>query len=492
MTEASMRLHAPPKKLKYRRKVDVNLFELQDIKDDPGKIEAMTVQQLRTALRTAGIPSKGLKRELVAALQSYLAKEIDGQSSLLEDKLDPSGSDSGTKISKMIETKSVEDQVQDVSNISKVSKVQRSRKTVKQLQIKGKTVDSEAKIVATEQKKTTCASGSTTSLTKRKAPLDVDSKDFSSKNGVTPVNQSEPWTILAHKKPQKGWIAYNPRTMRRTPPKENTKFVKILSWNVNGLRSLLKLEGFSALELAKRENFDILCLQETKLQALNNIILEQEKDVESIKQSLIEGYENSFWTCSNAKLGYSGTAIISRELSVRYGLGISDHDSEGRVVTAEFDSFYLLSVYVPNSGDGLRRLVMCLITFPNLLGNFFEELEKTKPVILTGDLNCAHEEIDIYNPTGNKRSAGLTIGERQSFGTNFLSRGFVDTFRKQHPGVVGYTYWGYRHGGRKTNKGWRLDYFLVSEAIAGDVHDSYILPDVVGSDHCPIGLVLKL
>ncbi|XP_038993226.1 DNA-(apurinic or apyrimidinic site) endonuclease, chloroplastic-like isoform X2 [Hibiscus syriacus] len=327
---------------------------LKNIKDDPGKIEAMTVQQLRTALRTVGIPSKGLKRELVSALQSYLAKEIDGESSLLADKLDPSGSD--TKISMMMETKSVEDQVQGRKN----------------------------------------------SLTKRKSPLDIDSKDVSAENEVTPVNQSEPWTILAHKKPQKGWIAYNPRTMRRTPPKENTEFVKILSWNVNGLRALLKLEGFSALELAKRENFDILCLQETKL---------QEKDVESIKQSLIEGYENSFWTCSNAKLGYSGTAIISRikPLSVRYGLGISDHDSEGRVVTAEFDSFYLLSVYVPNSGDGLRRLTYRTTEWDPSLSNYIKELEKAKPVILTGDLNCAHEEIDIYNPAGNKRMLGLQL-----------------------------------------------------------------------------------
>ncbi|KAE8711000.1 apurinic endonuclease-redox protein-like isoform X2 [Hibiscus syriacus] len=373
---------------------------LKNIKDDPGKIEAMTVQQLRTALRTVGIPSKGLKRELVSALQSYLAKEIDGESSLLADKLDPSGSD--TKISMMMETKSVEDQVQDVNTISKVSMVQRSRKTVKQLQIKGKTVDVDDKIVATEQKKTTCASGRKNSLTKRKSPLDIDSKDVSAENEVTPVNQSEPWTILAHKKPQKGWIAYNPRTMRRTPPKENTEFVKILSWNVNGLRALLKLEGFSALELAKRENFDIL---------LHNLILEQEKDVESIKQSLIEGYENSFWTCSNAKLGYSGTAIISRikPLSVRYGLGISDHDSEGRVVTAEFDSFYLLSVYVPNSGDGLRRLTYRTTEWDPSLSNYIKELEKAKPVILTGDLNCAHEEIDIYNPAGNKRMLGLQL-----------------------------------------------------------------------------------
>ncbi|GKV48860.1 hypothetical protein SLEP1_g55650 [Rubroshorea leprosula] len=179
-----------------------------------------------------------------------------------------------------------------------------------------------------------------------------------------------------------------------------------------------------------------------------------------------------------------------KPLSVRYGLGISDHDSEGHLVTAEFDTFYLLSAYVPNSGDGLRRLLYRITEWDQSLSNYMKELEKSKPVILTGDLNCAHEEIDIHDPTGNKRSAGFTNEERHSFGTNFISRGFVDTFRKQHPDVVGYTYWGYLHGGRKTNKGWRLDYFLVSESIADKVYDSYILPDVTSSDHCPIGLIL--
>ncbi|KAJ4728663.1 DNA-(apurinic or apyrimidinic site) lyase [Melia azedarach] len=206
-----------------------------------------------------------------------------------------------------------------------------------------------------------------------------------------------------------------------------------MSWNVNGLRALLKLEGFSALQLAQKENFDVLCLQETKL---------QEKDVESIKQCLMDGYENSLWTCSVSKLGYSVTAIISRikPRSVTYGLGMADHDNEGRLVIAEFDSFYLISGYVPNSGDGLRRLSYRITEWDPSLSNYMKELEKKKPVILTGDLNCAHQEIDIYNPAGNKRSAGFIDEERQLFGTNFLSKGFVDTFRAQHPGVVGYTY----------------------------------------------------
>ncbi|KAG5404602.1 hypothetical protein IGI04_010721 [Brassica rapa subsp. trilocularis] len=282
-------------------------------------------------------------------------------------------------------------------------------------------------------------------------------------------------------------FAYNPKTMRLPPLPEGTKSVKIMTWNVNGLRALLKLESFSALQLAQRENFDVLCLQETKIQV---------KDVEEVKKALSDGYDHSFWSCSVSKLGYSGTAIISRikPLSVRYGTGLSgsDHDMEGRIVTTEFDSFYLISTYVPNSGDGLKRLSYRIEEGDRTLSKYIKELEKTKPVVLTGDLNCAHEEIDIYNPAGNKRSAGFTIEERQSFRENFLDKGLVDTFRKQHPGVVGYTYWGYRHGTRKTNKGWRLDYFLVSESIVANVHDSYILPDINGSDHCPIGLILKL
>ncbi|GKV47545.1 hypothetical protein SLEP1_g54441 [Rubroshorea leprosula] len=214
---------------------------------------------------------------------------------------------------------------------------------------------------------------------------------------------------------------------------------------------------------------------------------------------------------------YPGSCQQIKPLSVRYGLGISDQDSEGRLVTAEFDTFYLLSAYVPNSGDGLRRLPYRITEWDQSLGNCMKELEKSKPVILTGDLNCAHEEMDIYDPICShscactacrcslqtevvrryfcnlfsyRLLAGFTNEERHSFGTNFISRGFVDTFRKQHPDVVGYTYWGYRHDDCKTNRGWRLDYFLVSESVADKVYDSYILPDVTGSDHCPIGLIL--
>ncbi|WOH02751.1 hypothetical protein DCAR_0522140 [Daucus carota subsp. sativus] len=295
---------------------------------------------------------------------------------------------------------------------------------------------------------------------------------------------AEPWTLLTHRNPQHGWAPYNPRTMRNPPLTPHTKHVKILSYNVNGLKRLLELDGNYLVQLAQREDFDVLCLQETHL---------QEKDVEAIKCSLIDGYEDSFWTCSVSRLDYSGTAVISRikPLSVSYGLGVSDHDSEGRLVTVEFDTYYLVCAYVPNSGRYLKRLSYRVTQWDSCLSNYVKELEKAKPVVLAGDLNCAHEEIDIHNPARSLKKAGFTIEERQSFEMNFLNKGFVDTFRNQHPGVVGYTFWGWNDG-RGTNKGWRLDYFLVSESVLDKVYDSYILPDVDGSDHSPIGLILTL
>ncbi|KAL0555003.1 hypothetical protein IC582_008934 [Cucumis melo] len=423
--------------------------DIQSFRDDPSKIEAMTVQKLRMTLRSVGLLAKGLKRDLVAALQSFV--------------------ENGT----VVENQSTQ-QTERNSSVSASY---------------GDTVKAETKILTPKKRQSaesdrvsSGAIGSNPSSRKINGSSEVVSSIVKQEDGVEGM-QNEPWAVLAHKKPKKGWIPYNPRIMRPKPLSKDTKSVKILSWNVNGLRALLK--GSSAVELAEREDFDILCLQETKL---------QEKDILTITKSLMDGYHYTYWTCSVSKLGYSGTAIISRikPISVRYGLGISEHDGEGRVVMVEFDSFFLLNVYVPNSGDGLKRLSYRITQWDPSLSNYMKELEKLKPVILTGDLNCAHQEIDIYNPAGNRKSAGFTIEERQSFETNFLEKGFVDTFRQKHPDVVGYTYWGYRHGGRKTNKGWRLDYFLVSDRMAEKVHDSYILPDVGGSDHCPIGLVLKL
>ncbi|XP_047315370.1 DNA-(apurinic or apyrimidinic site) endonuclease, chloroplastic [Impatiens glandulifera] len=448
-------------------KVKVNKFDSGIIEDGSGSVsfDMMTVQELRSKLRSVGVSAKGSKSDLISALKDFTEKT---QISEVQEKPNLVLTTEMKSSRRKRNISSVKDE--DMIKVLEVSDTHETKKRVKQ--------------VFTTQVPSV-ASGEKYSTRKSKTSTEAVDDVVPSANVDLSGDQIEPWTVFAHKKPQKGWVAYNPRTMRPLPLRTDTKSIKLMSWNVNGLRALLKLKSFSAQELAKREDIDVLCLQETKL---------QEKDVESIKESLLEGYENSFWTCSVSKLGYSGTAIISRlkPLSTRYGLGTTDHDSEGRLVTVEFETFYLLNAYVPNSGDGLKRLSYRTTQWDLSLSNYMKELEKSKPVVLTGDLNCAHEEIDIYNPDGNKKSAGFTDEERQSFQLNFLSKGFVDTFRKQHPGVVGYSYWGYRHGGRKTNRGWRLDYFLVSKSIADQVHDSYILPDVTGSDHCPIGLVLKL
>ncbi|CAF2299095.1 unnamed protein product [Brassica napus] len=451
--------------------LSINNSKGKPMKGSDNDIEAMTVQELRATLRQAyepflklGLPVKGLKKELISTLQLHMdINNLPDESSGAE-KMETTSSTRSESVTIKRKISNLEESNDDdcISSEAYGNEKKVKQSTEKNLKVKVSSKEEEAS-------------------------LTITSKVFKTDVMVSSSNQSEPWTVLAHKKPEKDWKAYNPKTMRAPSLPEGTKSVKIMTWNVNGLRALLKLESFSALQLAQREDFDVLCLQETKIQV---------KDVEEIKKALIDGYDHSYWSCSVSKLGYSGTAIISRikPLSVRYGTGLSgsDHDMEGRILTAEFDSFYLINTYVPNSGDGLKRLSYRIEEWDRTLSNYIKELEKTKPVVLTGDLNCAHEEIDIYNPAGNKRSAGFTIEERQSFGENFLEKGFVDTFRKQHPGVVGYTYWGYRSGARKTNRGWRLDYFLVSESIAANVHDSYILPDVNGSDHCPIGLILKL
>ncbi|KZV18298.1 apurinic endonuclease-redox protein [Dorcoceras hygrometricum] len=392
--------------------------------DESVNIENMTLQQIKSRLRSIGIPANGAKHEPLSTLKRFMDSqelEDDGGSDGLEDQVvsDDMPTVAVTNSKRKAKESLEKNDAHETNKVSGMSACKRTNIRIKQSSEKSnpKTLElrtgKELVFASTQMKEKT-------SVTAKKKVLSRTSTG----NAMNPVNadlnMNEPWTVLTHKKPQNGWMAYNPKTMRPPPIAADTAYIKLLSWNVNGLRALLKLEGFSALQLAQRENFD-------------------EKDVDAIRLSLLEGYDNSYWTCSVSKLGYSGTAIISRikPHSVRYGLGSSDHDSEGRLVTLEFDSFYLLCGYVPNSGDGLKRL----------------GLEQSKPVILTGDLNCAHQEIDIWNPAGNKRSAGFTDEERQSFQSNFLDKGFVDTFRKQHPDAVGYTYWGYRHGGRKTNKG---------------------------------------
>ncbi|XP_075491349.1 DNA-(apurinic or apyrimidinic site) endonuclease, chloroplastic-like isoform X1 [Primulina tabacum] len=464
----------------------VNMRESGVLGDDSVNIEKMTLQQIKSRLRSIRIPAKGPKHELLSALKSFMDNQDGGGSSDLQDQVasDDMPTVTITNSKRKAKENLEKNDAQETKKDSDMSVGNRTNRRIKQSSEKSNrkilehTTGKELVITSIDMKEKT-------SIQAKKKVLSSNSTVNNMNHVDSDLSIDEAWTVLTHKKPQKGWMAYNPKTMRPPPIAAATAHMKLMSWNVNGLRALLKLESFSAMQLAERENFDVLCLQETKL---------QEKDVDAIRLSLLEGFDNSYWTCSVSKLGYSGTAIISRikPHSVRYGLGLSDHDSEGRLVTVEFDNFYLLCGYVPNSGDGLKRLSYRITQWDPSLSNYMKDLERSKPVILTGDLNCAHQEIDIWNPAGNKRSAGFTDEERHSFQTNFLDKGFVDTFREQHPDTVGYTYWGYRHGGRKTNKGWRLDYFLASESIADQVYDSYILPDVAGSDHSPIGLILKL
>lgn len=249
--------------------------------------------------------------------------------------------------------------------------------------------------------------------------------------------------------------------------------VKLVSWNVNGLRAVAG-KGFA--QIFDEFDADCVCLQETKLQ-------KGQIDLEFL------GY-TSYWNYAD-KPGYSGTVIYTRKpvLSVSYGLGIDAHDHEGRVVTLEFEDFYLVNVYVPNSQDGLRRLDYRM-NWEDAFRGFVKSLESRKPVVVCGDMNVAHEEIDLKNPSTNHFNAGFSDEERSKF-TELLGSGFIDTWRFQHPDEVKYSWWSYRGGARFRNAGWRIDYFLVSESLKEHIFSTEILNDIAGSDHCPVVLCLK-
>lgn len=249
--------------------------------------------------------------------------------------------------------------------------------------------------------------------------------------------------------------------------------MKLISWNVNGLRACAG-KGFA--ESFKALNADFFCLQETKMQAGQ---LELEFD----------GYE-SYWNYAEKK-GYSGTAIYSRykPLSVTYGMGVEEHDHEGRIITLEMSDFYLVTVYTPNSQDGLRRLDYRM-QWEDDFRNFLKALDKKKPVIVCGDLNVAHEEIDIKNPKTNRRNAGFTDEEREKM-TILINDGFIDTFRTLHPDQVTYSWWSYRFHAREKNAGWRIDYFLTSDRLRPRITDAKIHTEIMGSDHCPVELDLE-
>lgn len=249
--------------------------------------------------------------------------------------------------------------------------------------------------------------------------------------------------------------------------------MKLISWNVNGLRACRE-KGFE--EIFAQLDADCFCLQETKLQ-------EGQIDME------FEGYE-SYWDYAQKK-GYSGTCIYTRikPLSVAYGIGIEEHDQEGRVVTLEFEDMYLITVYVPNSQDELRRLDYRM-TWEDAFRNYVVQLDKKKPVVICGDLNVAHQEIDLKNPKTNRRNAGFTDEEREKFGL-LLAEGFTDTFRHFHPDTTGaYSWWSYRGGARARNAGWRIDYFVSSKRIDERLTSACIHPEIMGSDHCPVELII--
>ena len=247
--------------------------------------------------------------------------------------------------------------------------------------------------------------------------------------------------------------------------------MRFISWNVNGLRAVVK-KGFE--DIFWSLDADFVCLQETKLQE-GQISLD------------LPGYE-SYW-CYAEKKGYSGTAIFTRRtpLSVSYNLGIPEHDSEGRVITLEYEDFYLVCVYTPNSQDGLRRLDYRM-SWEDDFRDYLCELDKSKPVIVCGDMNVAHEEIDLKNPATNHFNPGFSDEEREKF-TELLDAGFIDTFRSLYPDRTdAYSWWSYRAAARQRNVGWRIDYFVVSERLRDNIKDAYILPEVMGSDHCPVWL----
>ena len=249
--------------------------------------------------------------------------------------------------------------------------------------------------------------------------------------------------------------------------------MKFISWNVNGLRAVV---GKNFREVFAELDADFFCLQETKMQA-------GQLDLE------FPGYQ-SWWNYADKK-GYSGTAIFSRHqpLNVTYGIGIDEHDHEGRVVTLEMEDFFLVCVYTPNSQDGLRRLDYRM-RWEDDFRAYLLSLDERKPVIVCGDLNVAHEEIDLKNPKTNRKNAGFTDEERSKM-TALLGAGFIDTFRHLHPTQEGiYSWWSYRFSAREKNAGWRIDYFLTSQRLAARVREANILTDIMGSDHCPVELVI--
>jgi len=250
--------------------------------------------------------------------------------------------------------------------------------------------------------------------------------------------------------------------------------MKLVSWNVNGIRSVLG-KGFH--DFVREAKADVICLQETKA---------REEQV----GATFEGYK-AVWN-SAERPGYSGTAILTKTepLDVRFGIGCDEHDREGRVITAEFADFFLVNVYVPNSGRELLRLDYRTTAWGPAFLAYLKGLEKTKPVVFCGDLNVAHKEVDLARPKANVKNAGFTPEERASF-DSYVAAGFLDTFRELEPGGGHYSWWSYMGSARAKNVGWRIDYFCISPSLRPRLKEAFIWPHVMGSDHCPVGIVLE-
>ena len=261
--------------------------------------------------------------------------------------------------------------------------------------------------------------------------------------------------------------------------------MKLVSWNVNGIRACVK-KGFE--EFFSKADADIFCVQETKMQIADS---ENSKDIKEIMNMPIFNTYFSYWNSAEKK-GYSGTAIFTKKepISITYGIGIEEHDKEGRVITLEFEDFFMVNIYTPNSKRELERLDYRQI-WEDEIRRYLLDLKKKKPVIMCGDLNVAHKEIDLKNPKTNRRNAGFTDEEREKM-TELLNAGFTDSFRYLYPEKQdAYTWWSYMGHAREKNVGWRIDYFIVSNDIKEKIDEAEIYPEIMGSDHCPIGLKIE-
>ncbi|XP_028413456.1 exodeoxyribonuclease-like isoform X1 [Dendronephthya gigantea] len=306
---------------------------------------------------------------------------------------------------------------------------------------------------------------------KRKVEEDTSKKD-TKKQKVIEFRKEENREINSEEEPSTSKNPY------KLPKVDKSWNMKISSWNVNGLKAWIQKSD--SLKYVRKEDPDIFCIQETKC------------DESSLpKEASFPGYF-CYWANSETK-GYSGVGLFSKKKpsKITYGIGVSEHDKEGRVITAEYEQFFLVTSYIPNSGQGLKRLDYRQ-TWDKAFRDYLKKLDNTKPVILCGDLNVAHKEIDLTNPKTNKKTAGFTKEERENF-TVLLEQGYVDTYRHFYPDRKNqYSFWSYRGNAREKNVGWRLDYFVVSERFLPKVVHSFIRDDIMGSDHAPVVILLSI